>query len=364
MNTPIGLPKTAVDTPALVVDLEALSANIESIARTCRENGIAWRPHAKGHKTPEIARAEIAAGAIGVTCAKLGEAEVMAEAGIHDILIANQIVGQTKIGRLVSLLDCSDVIVAVDGVQNISELAEAASAAKRRLRTVIEVNIGMNRAGVEPGPEVVALAAAIGRYPSLKFAGLMGWESHATTIPDPSAKRAAIAQAVGLLTSSAAACRAAGHPALVVSCGGTGTLPYCAEQPGVTEIQAGGGIFGDEHYRTHHHVDFRRALTLMTTVISRPTPLRIIVDAGRKAMSGDAAMPLPIGIPGVESVKLSAEHATIELSAGCEAPAVGSPVEFAVGYSDTTVHLHEQIYAVRGNRINEVWRVSGRGKLS
>src|SRR5262249_51360837 len=132
MNTPIGLPKTAVDTPALVVDLEALSANIERIARTCRENGIAWRPHAKGHKTPDIPHAEMAAGAIGVTCAKLGEAEVMAEAGIDDILIANQIVGRAKIGRLVSLLDRADVIVAVDGVQNISELAEAASGAKRR----------------------------------------------------------------------------------------------------------------------------------------------------------------------------------------------------------------------------------------
>src|SRR6185437_10050463 len=152
-----------------------------------------------------------------------------------------------------------------------------------------------------------------------------------TTIGDPAAKRRAVAAAIGLLTASAEACRRAGHPAEIVSCGGTGTFPSCAEQAGVTEIQAGGGIFGDEHYRTHHHVEFRRALTLMTTVTSRPTPTRIIVDAGKKAMSGDAAMPLPIGIPGVQSVKLSAEHATIELGVGSATPAVGDRIEFAVG---------------------------------
>lgn len=363
MSSAVGLLKTALDTPALVVDLDAMAANIGKIARTCSENGIAWRPHTKGQKTPEIAHAEIAAGAIGITCAKLGEAEVMAETGIRDILIANQIVGASKIGRLVALLDRADAIVAVDDVQNIRALAEAASAGKKRLRTVIEVNIGMDRAGVEPGAPVVALAEAIARHPALQFSGLMGWESPATTIPDPSRKRAAVAQAIGLLTSSAASCRAAGYSPSIVSCGGTGTFPFCAQQPGVTEIQAGGGIFGDEHYRTHYHVEFRRALTLMTTVTSRPTPTRIIVDAGKKAMSGDAAMPLPIGISGVQGVKLSAEHATIELSVGSVTPAVGDHVEFAVGYSDTTVHLHEEMFAIRGSSVEAVWRVLGRGKL-
>ncbi|MBS0219658.1 MAG: DSD1 family PLP-dependent enzyme [Proteobacteria bacterium] len=363
MSSVAGLSKMALDTPALVIDLDAMAANIDRISRTCSENGVAWRPHIKGQKTPEIARAEIAAGAIGITCAKLGEAEVMAEAGIRDILIANQIIGASKIGRVVALLDRADAIVAVDDLQNINALAEAAGAGNRRLRIVIEVNIGMNRAGVEPGGSVVALAAAITRCPALQFAGLMGWESHATTIPDPSKKRTAVAEAIGLLTSSAAACRAAGYPPSIVSCGGSGTFPFCAEQPGVTEIQAGGGIFGDEHYREHYHVNFQRALTLMATVTSRPTATRIVVDAGRKAMSGDAAMPVPIGLPGVQSVRLSAEHATIELTVGSAVPAIGDRVEFAVGYSDTTVHLHEEIFAIRGDRVEAAWPVLGRGKL-
>jgi D-serine deaminase-like pyridoxal phosphate-dependent protein len=354
----------ALDTPALLVDLDALEANIARIARTCRENRVGWRPHTKGQKTHEIARAEIAAGAIGVTCAKLGEAEIMAEAGIHDILIANQIVGMPKLRRLVALLDRADPIVAVDDPCHVAALAEAiAGGGKRRLRVVVEVNIGMNRAGVAPGPAAAGLAAAIDRRPGLRFAGVMGWESHATTIADPAAKRHAVAAALGLLTASADACRRAGHPAEIVSGGGTGTFPYCAEQEGVTEIQAGGGIFGDEHYRTHHHVDFRRALTLMATVTSRPTPTRIVVDAGRKAMSGDAAMPLPLDISGVREVKLSAEHTTLELEAPSETPAVGDKLAFGIGYSDTTVHLHEEMIGVRAGRVEATWRIAGRGRL-
>jgi D-serine deaminase-like pyridoxal phosphate-dependent protein len=353
----------ALDTPALLVDLDALEANIARLARTCRENGVRWRPHTKGQKTPEIARLEIAAGAIGITCAKLGEAEVMAEAGISEILIANQIVGAPKLRRLVGLLDRADPIVAVDGARNIAELAAAVGKLGKRLRVVVEVNIGMNRAGVAPGAAVVALAAEIARHPSLDFAGVMGWESHATTIADPTAKRSAVSEAVGLLTSSAEACRRAGYPVAIVSCGGTGTFPYCAEQPGVTEIQAGGGIFGDEHYRTHHHVDFLRALTLMTTVTSRPTPTRIVVDAGRKAMSGDAAMPLPLGVSDIRELKLSAEHATLELDAPNETVQVGDKIEFGVGYSDTTVHLHDEMFGVRDGRVAAVWRIAGRGRL-
>src|ERR1700716_3963366 len=142
----VGQPKSALDTPALVVDLDAMEANIARIVATCRAHGVAWRPHSKAHKTPEIAQMQIAAGAIGVTCAKLGEAEVMAAAGIRDILIANQIVGALKIGRLGELADRADPIVCVDNIENLTELDAAFTRAGKRLRVAIEVNIGMNRA--------------------------------------------------------------------------------------------------------------------------------------------------------------------------------------------------------------------------
>ena len=359
----IGLPKSALETPALLVDLDVMEANIARIADACRRHGVGWRPHIKGHKTPEIARKQLAAGAIGVTCAKLGEAEVMADAGITEILIANQIVGAIKVRRLIALLERAPVIVSVDSLHNVAELAAAARDGGRELRVVVEVNIGMNRAGVAPGPPVVALAGAIAQQRGLRFVGLNAWESHAVTIADPGEKARVVAEAIARLVASAEDCRRAGHDVQIVSCGGTGTFPYCVRQPGVTEVQVGGAIFSDMHYRTHYHLDHPCALTLLATVTSRPTPTRIVLDAGKKAMSGDAALPEPQGLPAVRSLRLSAEHTTIELEAPGEAPAIGDQVELIVGYSDTTVHLHEEIVGLRAGRVEAVWRVAARGRI-
>jgi D-serine deaminase-like pyridoxal phosphate-dependent protein len=362
--TPLsGQPTSALDTPALLVDLDVMDANIARVAAACRARGVGWRPHAKAHKTPEIALREIAAGAIGVTCAKLGEAEVMAAAGIRDILIANQVVGPLKIARLVALAQRADPIVCVDCAANLDALDAAFASAERPLRVAIEVDIGMGRAGLAPGEAVVAFAREIARRSHLRFVGVVGWESHATTIADPADKARAVREAVAPLAASARACAEAGHPVAIVSCGGTGTFPWCIEQPGVTEVQIGGAIFSDMHYTTHYHVDFAPALTILATVTSRPTPTRIIIDAGRKAMSGDAALPQPRGLPPVRLVKLSAEHATIELAEPSAMPGVGDRIELTVGYSDTTVHLHEEIVALRRGRIESVWRVAARGKL-
>jgi D-serine deaminase-like pyridoxal phosphate-dependent protein len=359
----VGQPVSALDTPALLVDLDVMASNMRRIVETCRAHGVAWRPHSKAHKTPEIAKLQIAAGAIGVTCAKLGEAEVMAAAGIREIVIANQIVGATKIARLVALSQHADPVVCVDDAGNVDALDAAFTAAGRRLRAAIEVNIGMNRAGVEPGAPTVALAREIAHRPGLRFAGVLGWESHATTIADRDEKQRSVRDAVAALVASARACEAGGFPVEIVSCGGTGTFPYCIEQPGVTEVQVGGAIFSDMHYRKDYHVDFTPALTIVTTVTSRPTPTRIVVDAGRKAMSGDAAMPEPRGLAAVASTKLSAEHTRLELAQPSATPRIGDRLEFVVGYSDTTVHLHEEIVAVRGGRIEAIWRVAGRGKI-
>ena len=358
-----GADRNAVDTPALLVDLDILDANIARIAGTCRQHGIGWRPHTKGIKVPAIAHRLLAAGAIGITCAKLSEAEVMAAAGIGDILIANQIVGAQKIARLIEVRRRADVIVAVDNPDNVAALAAAARHAGVILRLVIEVDIGMQRAGVAPGEPCVALARTIASQAGVRFAGVMGWEAHAAAMLDPGEKARAVAAAVGSLAQCAQMCRAEGFAVAIVSCGGTGTYWVSAAQPGVTEIQAGGGVFGDVHYRKDYGVDHPYALTLMTTVTSRPTPCRIICDAGKKAMSGDTAPPEPIGIGPVRSLRLSAEHVTIELEAPAEAPRVGEHLEFVVGYSDTTVHLHETLYGVRGGRIEAVWPILGRGKL-
>lgn len=359
----IGQSKATLDTPALLVDLDVMEGNIARIAETCRAHKVNWRPHMKGHKTPEIALKQIAAGAIGVTCAKIGEVEVMAGAGIRDILIANQIVGEAKVARLIDVMDRADPIVGIDSVANFAPIAAAAHAAGRQVRVAIEVDTGMRRAGVLPGKPVLDLAAIVARTPGARLAGLYGWEAHAAGVADAGDKQRIVAASVGQLADSARLCREAGHKIDVVSCGGTGTFPYCIQQPGVTEVQVGGAIFCDMHYRTHLGLDFPFALTILATVTSRPTPTRIILDAGRKTMSADAAVPAPIGLPPTETVGLSAEHMKIELKAPNASPRVGQKLEVVVGYSDTTVHLHERIMGVRNGRVETVWRVAARGMI-
>jgi D-serine deaminase-like pyridoxal phosphate-dependent protein len=217
----VGADKDAVDTPALFVDLDVLEQNIARIAGACRKGGINWRPHTKGIKVPQIARMLVEGGAAGITCAKLGEAEVMAAHGFFDILIANQVVGPQKIARLVALRRSCDVMVAVDSRENVMAIAEAGRAAGATVRLVIEVDMGMKRAGVEPGEACVALAQFIAKQSGVRFAGLMGWEGHAAGIMDPNEKAAAVTAAVKGIAQTAEMCRKAGLPVEVVSCGGT-----------------------------------------------------------------------------------------------------------------------------------------------
>jgi D-serine deaminase-like pyridoxal phosphate-dependent protein len=361
----IGRSKLDLDTPALLVDLPVMERNIATMAGRIRTHGVSWRPHTKGQKVPAIAHKLLAAGASGVTCAKLGEAEVMAAAGIRDILVSNQIVGAQKVARLVNLLPHADVVVAVDSVENVAELGAAASAKGHALRVVVEVDLGMGRCGVSPGDAVVDLARVVSRTAGLRFAGVMGWEGHCTGLLDPEAKRSCVQRAIGLLTDAADRCRAAGLPVEIVSCGGTGTYWLTAGIPGVTEVQAGGGIFNDIRYAEGYGLDTGHgfALTILATVTSRPTPTRIVLDAGFKAMSSEHGVPRPLGLAGVQAVRLSAEHARLELAEPDHVRKVGDKVELIVGYSDSTVFLHEEMYGIRDGRVEVVWPILARGRF-
>ncbi|GBD49870.1 DSD1 family PLP-dependent enzyme [Methylopila sp. Yamaguchi] len=359
----IGVDVGALDTPSLVVDLDVMEANLARIAASCAKGGVAWRPHCKTHKSPEIAKLQIAAGAVGVTCAKLAEAEVMADAGIADILVANQIVGPIKIERLMALRAQAHITVAVDGTENAEALSEAAARRGLTLDVVIEVDTGARRAGVPPGLPVLELARRVAALPGLRLAGVMTWEAHTTKISDPKEKRAAIEDAIGALVASADLCRENGIAIGIVSCGGTGTFATAAAIAGVTEIQAGGGVFGDVRYRTIYNVPLAYGLTVHATVTSRPTPRRIVCDAGKKAMSVDSGVPLPLDLPPVASVSFSAEHGKIELQSDQASPRVGDRIRFVVGYADTTVHLHDAIFAARGGRVERIWPIAPAAKL-
>jgi D-serine deaminase-like pyridoxal phosphate-dependent protein len=363
-ETMTGRPVAELETPVLLVDLDVLERNIARMRRIIiTEAGVGWRPHTKGIKVPALAHKLLRAGAIGITCAKLGEAEVMAAAGIDHILIANQVVGPSKLARLARLARDVDVIVAVDCEEHVEALDAAARQAGSQLPVVVEVNVAMDRAGVEPGEPTVSLAKAVASRRGVRLAGLMGWEGgRIAGLPDREEKRRAIAEAVGRLTRSADDCRRAGLPIEIVSCGGTGTYWIAATQPGVTEVQAGGGVFGDVHYRKDYGVEHEYALTVLTSVVSRPTATRIVCDAGWKSMSRVPSLPEPFGVAGVKSVALSAEHATVELAGATAVPRVGDRLEFVVGYSDATVFLHDHLYGVRAGHLEVVWPIAGRGR--
>lgn len=358
----VGLHKEALDTPALWVDLDRLESNIQRLADHFRQAGVQWRPHTKGVKTPAIAHKLLDAGAIGVTCAKLGEAEVMAAAGIKDILVANQIVGPQKIARLVNLRRHADVKVIVDNLENVTEIGAAASAKGVAIGVLVEINVGMERAGVPPGEPAVALAKQIAATPGVIFQGLQTWEGHTLTLTNPEEKRRGIEESIARFTATAQLCRAQGLPVEIISAGGSGTYQITPFLPGVTEIEAGGAIYCDMTYQ-EWGVTLEPALFVQSIVTSRPTPTRIICDAGFKTLPRGFAPPKPVGIDQVKSVALSAEHGIINLNSPNTALKVGDVFDLVVGYSDATVCLHDTLYGIRQGIVETAWPILGRGKL-
>jgi len=361
----IGCPVDDLDTPSLCIDLDVMEANVARMAAMCRRHGVAWRPHTKAMKTPELARRLIDAGAIGVTCAKLGEAEVMAAGGIRDILIANQVVGPQKLRRLAELCRIADPIVAVDHEDQVRAAGEAMRAAGTRLRVLVEIDLGMNRAGVLPGEGAVRLGQAAASTPGIELAGIMGYEGHLLTIEDQAEKGRAIGEAIGALVACCDDFIRAGLPCPIVSAGGTGSCTYTVACPGVTELQAGGLIFMDAFYRHCCRVTaFDYALKLLCTVVSRPAPERAIIDAGRKSVNAELHPPLVEGYEEtVRVVRLSAEHGQLELDEPARGLKIGDRLWLIPGYSDFTNVLHNEFVAIRRGRVEAVWPLTARGRL-
>lgn len=365
ITPPLGCTKADLDTPALCLDLDVMEANIRAMAETCRRHSMGWRPHAKGHKVAAIAHAETAAGAIGVTCAKLAEAEVMAAGGVRDILIANLVVGPQKIRRLVELRRIADPIVCVDHIDQALPISRATSEAGLRLRVIIEVDIGLRRVGVPPGEATLEFAKTIAALPGIELAGIMGYEGHLLTVPDADQKAAQIRDALTTLVETKQLLEANALGCPIVSCAGTGSYLYAVRQPGVTELQAGGAIFMDAFYRRKCHVpDLNFALTVMATIVSRPTPERAIIDAGRKTMHGDHEPPFVVGRDDIRVVRLSAEHGELELDPSAQGLRIGDRLEIVPGYADLTTVLHNQYYCFRGGKLVDIWPIEARGKLT
>jgi D-serine deaminase-like pyridoxal phosphate-dependent protein len=364
----IGLPRDRIETPALLLDLDRFDRNITRLSSSLRDLGVAWRPHTKAHKSPELAQRQIAVGAIGVTCAKVGEAEVMVEHGIPSVLVANELAARSKADRVARLQEHAEVIICADDPFHVDLASQAAVAAGATIPMLVDVNVGMERTGVAPGKPAVELARRIDRAPGLRFAGLMAYEGQVLTLWPFEEKRAAAEASIGQLIETVRMVEADGLPVEIVSGGGSGSYQVTARIPGMTEIQAGGAALMDLFYADECHLaeeGYEFALTVLSTVTSRPTPDRVIIDAGFKALSHrEGVYPRVIDQPGLDWVYLSAEHGRLTASGSAQRIAIGDRLEFIPDYSDTTTFRHDAFIGIRDGRVERIIPLLGRGRLT
>ncbi len=355
-----GTPVEEIDTPAIIIDLDAAEANISRMQEFAREHGISVRPHTKTNKSPYWAWKQMNAGAIGICCAKVGEAEQMAAAGIPEILIPNQIVTKRKIKRLMSVASTTKTIVAVDSEANVADLSDAAVSQGVEIGVLIEVNVGMDRCGVE-ADSAAKLAGAIVKAPGLRFDGVMGYEGHTVAARDFEERKTEALRAMDRLLSAASEIRKAGIPVNIVSAAGTGTYNITGALEGITEIQPGSYIFMDGDYLEVFN-DFQPAMTLLTTVISR-TGDRGVLDCGLKSVSIDRGSPYAVGIDGVEVGRPSEEHTKVVLTGDAKSLRVGDNVSLRAMHGDTTINVHDYYFCVRNGKLETVAPIVGRGKF-
>ncbi len=353
---------TDLPTPALVIDAAVLRRNVARMADYFRSVDAELRPHTKTHKTPILAHKQIEAGAIGVTCAKLGEAEVMVAAGIKDVLIANEIVTHQKIARLVNLTKRADMMVAVDDPRNIENLSKAAQDKGVNLRVLVEVNVGMDRCGVPHGEPSLQLAQEVEKSRNLIFAGIMGYEGHTVTIPGFEGRKREAEKAMTLLIETKELIEQNGLEVGIVSGGGTGTYNVTGQFPGMTEIQAGSYILMDTKYRGVLS-DFGCALSILVTVISRPDKNTAITDAGMKTVTKEFGMAEVKDVDGAELIQLSEEHGKLSLSGSATDLEPGDKLELIPSHGCTTINLHDKFYGIRDGILESVWDIAARGKV-
>ena len=363
----VGMPLAEIDTPCLLLELDQFERNLRRLPDSLRGTSVRLRPHAKSHKCPEIALRQIALGAVGVCCQKVSEAEALAAGGVRDILIANEVVGEAKLERLVALARQVHVAVCADDVRNVTALDQAAKRAGVGLDVLVEIDVGAHRCGVQPGAPAVALARAIAASGSLRFAGLQAYQGAAQHVRKVRDRREAIERAVQHVEATVGMLAAAGIECNYVTGAGTGSYMFEAASKVYHELQAGSYIFMDADYARNDWTEsgipnFEHSLFVWTTVMSKPSAERAVVDAGLKASSVDSGMPRVADVPGVTFVKASDEHGVLELD-GTSALAVGDKLKLIPGHCDPTVNLYDWFVCMRNGRVEALWPITGRGAV-
>jgi len=362
----VGMRLDEVDTPALILDLDAFETNLKRLTDALPPR-IRVRAHAKTHKCPEIGKRQIAAGAVGLCCQKVSEAEAMVEAGIQDVLVSNEVVGARKLGRLAALARRAKLGVCVDNAANVRHMEAAMKRAGAHIDVYMELEVGMRRCGVAPGEPAVALARAIAASPSLRFAGIHAYHGRAQHIRSMDERRAVITNSSLDVKNTKAMLKAAGIDCPLVTGAGSGTFMFEVELGAWDEIQPGSYIFMDSDYARNEWAPplprFEHSLFVLAGVMSRPASALAIVDAGLKASAVDSGLPVVWQRPGLAFTRASDEHGWIEIGKEAAAVALGDKLLLVPGHCDPTVNLYDWYVCVRKGIVEALWPITARGAL-
>jgi D-serine deaminase-like pyridoxal phosphate-dependent protein len=362
----LGVDCDRLETPRLLVELDRLDRNIERMAGLTADAGVSLRPHAKTHKLLQVADRQIAAGCAGLTVAKLGEAELFVRHGIDDLFVAYPIWGEEKWRRLGDLAADATIRVGADSYEVFEGVARAASSRGLVVPVRIEVDTGFGRCGVQTTEEARSLARRMSGLRGIELVGVMSFAGQMYREPAGSRREAAVADAARLV-AVADDLRSDGFDIREVSIGSTPSAAYIGDMPGVTELRPGTYVFSDRDQAALGWGTLDDcALTILATVVSRPTPTRAVIDAGTKTLSSDQASSVSgwgdlRGHPDWQLVSLSEEHGVLEVPAGGDGPAIGTTVEIIPNHACGALNLHDEVTAVRGPVVEDVWSVAGRG---
>ena len=358
----IGRPRDAPVTPALLLDLPTVRKNIAEMAGRMSGLPASLRPHAKIHKSPQLAQMQIDAGGIGLTTATVWEASAYVDHGFSDVLVANEVIGPVKAAETARAAGLGRVIVAVDSAGNVAELSDAARAAGTQINLLVDVDVGQHRSGVASTAAAVELGALIERSPGVNLVGVLGYEGHCMLEPDRELRITKARAANDILVATADELLRNGLDAGIVAGGGLGTWDITGANPRVTEIHAGSYIFSDAFHRTLVP-GFDPALTVLSTIISR-SGRNAVLDAGRKAVGIDRTAPEVVGDQAEIRIEygvhfIHEEHTGIELKPGSELD-VGDRVELMPGYAPTTVNFYDIFYVIEDDVVVDVWPILAR----
>jgi 3-hydroxy-D-aspartate aldolase len=365
-----GMREEDIDTPALVIDLDAFESNLDTMAALLAPTGVKLRAHAKTHKSPIIAKLQMARGAVGNCVQKVAEAEVLAWGGISDILVSNEVVGANKLARLCALSRLAKVAVCADDAGQVAAIEQAAADAGIRMTVLVEIDVGAGRCGVQPGPDAVALATRIAVSKHLIFGGLQAYQGSAQHKRTPAERHTLIGGAVDAARRTVEQLRQQGLDCAIVGGAGTGTFEIESKSGIYTEMQAGSYVFMDADYA--RNLDeagapvstFRHALFVLSTVMSQAQVGVAVLDAGHKAVAVDSGLPTIWQRPDIRYTSASDEHGKLQYGSETATPKVGEKLRLVPGHCDPTVDKFNWYVGVRNGRVECLWPVAARGGLS